>query len=169
MNLIFSFIVSLVFYLALTFGSGSILYWSREEIVLGVILSALTGIIAQRIFKPLKIGISPKLLNPLRWVLFLVYLFVPFLISVVKANLEVAYRIITNRIKPGIVKISPDLKTDLGLTLLANSITLTPGTLSVDLDQEKNLYVHCLWVKDKKPGAKPLAFKAAKWIKIITE
>ena len=66
-----------------------------------------------------------------------------------KANIDVAYRVITGRIKPGIVKISPKLKTDAGLTMLANSITLTPGTLSVDVDEETNdLYVH--WINVKK-------------------
>ncbi len=47
------------------------------------------------------------------------------------------------------MKISPKLKTDAGLTMLANSITLTPGTLSVDVDEETNdLYVH--WINVKK-------------------
>ena len=62
-----------------------------------------------------------------------------------KANIDVAYRVITGKINPGIVKISPGLKTDLGITLLADSITLTPGTLSVDIDEKNNdLYIH--WI-----------------------
>jgi multicomponent Na+:H+ antiporter subunit E len=62
-----------------------------------------------------------------------------------QANIDVAYRVLTGRINPAIVKISPRLKTDMSLTILANSITLTPGTLSVDVDEETNdLYVH--WI-----------------------
>ena len=42
------------------------------------------------------------------------------------------------------MKIKPDLKTDYGITFLANSITLTPGTLSVDVSEDNELYVH--WI-----------------------
>lgn len=66
-----------------------------------------------------------------------------------KANFDVAYRVITGKINPGIVKMSPGLKTDTALTFLANSITLTPGTLSVDTDDEKNLYVHWINVDEE--------------------
>jgi len=53
-------------------------------------------------------------------------------------------------INPGIVKVKTILKSDTGLTFLANSITLTPGTLSVDIDQGKGfIYVHWIDVKDK--------------------
>jgi len=72
-----------------------------------------------------------------------------------KANIDVAYRVITGRINPGIVKISPNLKNDLSLTLLATSITLTPGTLSVEVDEETNdLYVH--WINVKMDALKKM-------------
>jgi multicomponent Na+:H+ antiporter subunit E len=62
-----------------------------------------------------------------------------------KANIDVAYRVITGRINPAILKIDPKLDRDLAVTMLATSITLTPGTLSVDVDEETNeLYVH--WI-----------------------
>ncbi len=190
MNFIISFIFSLIIYLVLTIDSGNILYWSKEEIVLGIILSVITGMIMQKIFGLLKtnsvrnpgdgkkaqkgnvsngIMVSPKFLNPLRWGLFLLYIFGPFLFSLIKANLEVAYRIVTGKIRPGIVKISSGLKTDFGMALLANSITLTPGTLSVEADRQNNLYVHWLYVKNKEPEIKEIVGDFAKWIKIITE
>jgi len=50
-------------------------------------------------------------------------------------------------IKPGIVKIRTKLKTDSGITALANSITLTPGTLTVDVTDDGYLYVHWINVK----------------------
>lgn len=168
-NFLATFLLSLVVYLVLTIGSGNILYWSKEEIILGIILAIITGIITSRIFRILKINLSLKLLNPLRWLLFLIYIFGPFLFSLTKANLEVAYRIITGKIKPGIVKVSPELKTDFGITLLANSITLTPGTLSVDIDEQNNLYIHWLYVKNKKPRIKEVSENLADWIKKITE
>jgi len=58
-------------------------------------------------------------------------------------------RVITGKINPGIVRISPNLKTDLGVTLLANAITLTPGTLTVDVDEKTNdLFIHWIGVEE---------------------
>ena len=76
-----------------------------------------------------------------------------FLYELVKANLEVAYDVITPRffMKPGIIKIPLTAKSDLEITMLANLITLTPGTLSLDVsDDKKVLYVHAMYVKDKE-------------------
>jgi multicomponent Na+:H+ antiporter subunit E len=94
------------------------------------------------------------MINPRRWLYFIAYLG-PFFIAMAKANIDVAYRVITGKINPGIVKISPGLETDLGITMLANSITLTPGTLSVDVDKDKNLYVHWINVNPKALEEKP--------------
>lgn len=75
-----------------------------------------------------------------------------FLYELIKANIEVAYDVITPKhyMKPGIVKIPLDARSDLEITLLANLITLTPGTLSLDVsDDRKVLYVHAMYVKDR--------------------
>ncbi len=75
-----------------------------------------------------------------------------FLYELLKANLQVAFDVITPRffMKPGIVKIPLDARTDLEITLLANLITLTPGTLSLDVSADKKvLYVHAMYIKDK--------------------
>ncbi|MBW2967612.1 Na+/H+ antiporter subunit E [Candidatus Woesearchaeota archaeon] len=102
--------------------------------------------------------------------LFLVYLIGPFFYYMAKANIDVAYRVITGRIKPGIVKIKTDLKTDAGVTMLANSITLTPGTLTVDIDEKSNdLYVHWINVKKKDPEAEDVCGVMPKWVKRIAE
>ncbi len=76
-----------------------------------------------------------------------------FFYELIKANIEVAYDVITPRhyMEPGIVKIPLDAKSDLEITLLANLITLTPGTLSLDVsDDRKVLYIHAMYVKDKE-------------------
>lgn len=76
-----------------------------------------------------------------------------FIYELIKANMQVAYDVITPRfyMKPGIIKIPLSAKTDLEITLLANLITLTPGTLSLDVsDDKKVLYVHAMYVKDKE-------------------
>ena len=76
-----------------------------------------------------------------------------FLWECFKANVDVALRILNPKlpINPGIVKVKTTLKSDTALTFLANSITLTPGTLSVDIDKEEGLlYVHWINVKSQK-------------------
>ena len=76
-----------------------------------------------------------------------------FLKELVKDNLQVAYDVITPRffMNPGIVKIELDAETDLEITLLANLITLTPGTLSLDVsDDRKVLYVHAMYINDRE-------------------
>lgn len=76
-----------------------------------------------------------------------------FLKELVKANLQVAYDVITPKfyMQPAIIKVPLDAKTDLEITLLANLITLTPGTLSLDVsDDKKVLYVHGMYVKDRE-------------------
>ena len=76
--------------------------------------------------------------------------FFKFLWEMIKANIHVAYLVTHPRmpIKPGIVKIKTQLTKESGLTILANSITLTPGTLTIDINKDKQeLYIHWIDVK----------------------
>jgi len=79
-----------------------------------------------------------------------IYLFV-FLYYCILANLDVAYRVLhpSLPIMPGIVKVKTNLKSKSGLTALANSITLTPGTMTVDIDPDGFLYIHWIYVRSK--------------------
>ena len=166
-------IVCFLIYLLLTTGSGSdfLGLWSTIELIFGVFLSLIVGFIARKVF----VKNNYRLLNPFRWILFLVYLIGPFFFSLAKANLDVAYRVITGKINPGIVKISPGLTTDLGITMLANSITLTPGTLSVDIDEDTNdLYIHWINVDTKVLEKKPIdcsniCGNFPRWVRRIVE
>lgn len=75
-----------------------------------------------------------------------------FLYEVIVANLQVAYEVMTPNlyVKPGIIRIPLDVETNVEISLLANLITLTPGTLSIDVsDDKKALYVHSMYVEDK--------------------
>jgi multicomponent Na+:H+ antiporter subunit E len=166
-------VMCFILYLLLTTGSGTEVLglWSFIELAFGILLSVIVGFIARTVF----VKKSYRMLNPIRWFLFLGYLIGPFFIALAKANLDVAYRVITGKINPGIVKISPQLKTDLGITMLANSITLTPGTLSVDIDPDTNdLYVHWINVDMKALEQKPVDCKYIcgnfpKWVRRIAE
>jgi multicomponent Na+:H+ antiporter subunit E len=73
-----------------------------------------------------------------------------FLKELVVANLKMAYYTVMplNRLRPGIVAVPLEEMSDGALTLLANLITLTPGTLSVDVgDDRRTLYVHTMYVE----------------------
>ncbi|MCC5918273.1 MAG: Na+/H+ antiporter subunit E [Cryomorphaceae bacterium] len=76
-----------------------------------------------------------------------------FIKELIKANLQVAYDVVTPRdyMKPGIIGVPLDAKSDLEITLLANFITMTPGTLSLDVSTDKKtLYIHAMYVEDKE-------------------
>ena len=76
-----------------------------------------------------------------------------FLYEMLKANWQVAYEVMTSNLhmKPGIVKIELEAKTDLEITLLSNLISLTPGTLVLDVsDDRKVMYVHGMYLEDKE-------------------
>ncbi len=73
-----------------------------------------------------------------------------YLKALITSNLNVASIVLSPDlpVRPGIVKVKTKLKSSMGRMLLANSITLTPGTLSVDIDGEW-LYIH--WVTVDSP------------------
>jgi len=166
-------VVAFVLYLLLTLPSGSIGVWSAEELITGAVLSVIVGWVARRVVFPrTRKGTLAdlRMLNPLRFLLFLAYLIGPFLFAMAKANIDVAYRVVTGKLRPGIVKLQTGLTTDLGRTLLANSITLTPGTLTVDVAEEDgDLFVHWINVKDPEPDAKQVCGSFPAWARRITQ
>lgn len=82
-----------------------------------------------------------------RWISFFFF----FLRELVGASFRVVFDILTprHRMRPAIIAVPIHLRTDLEITLLANLITLTPGTLSLDVSPEKDfLYIHAMYVDD---------------------
>jgi multicomponent Na+:H+ antiporter subunit E len=74
-----------------------------------------------------------------------------FLWELVKANVRVMYDVLTPgyRMQPGIVAIPLDVSSDAEITLLANLISLTPGTLSLDVSDDRHtLYVHTMYMTE---------------------
>ena len=119
-----------------------------QHMIIGVFISLLVAYLTGDLF----IRKPHVLSHPERYFYF-IFVYIPiFIWECFKANIDVAYRVIHPGlpIHPGIVKVKTTLKSDTALTFLANSITLTPGTLSVDIDKEKGfLYVHWIEVRDK--------------------
>ncbi|MFH2096861.1 MAG: Na+/H+ antiporter subunit E [Bacteroidota bacterium] len=97
------------------------------------------------------------------------YLFV-FLFELLKSNLDVARRVVTPSlpINPGIVAVKTSLQSKIGRMILANSITLTPGTLTVDI-KEDTLYIHWIDVEstDIKSATKAIVSKFEKYLEVI--
>jgi multicomponent Na+:H+ antiporter subunit E len=136
-------------YFIITLAVWMLLTWSADiqNIAAGVIVSLICTVFISHIY----FDNTASLFNPVRILWFLYYIPV-FFIHMVKANLDVAYRVIhvDVPIRPGIVKVTTDMKTDLGLTFLANSITLTPGTLTVDIIG-RDLYIHWINITEDDP------------------
>lgn len=109
--------------------------------IAGALYAAACRFAGYSVQKDLKI--AAKLPMIIRYIVVLV-------IEIIKANVVMAQYILTPQImaEPALVRFNPHLKTQIAQMLLANSITLTPGTITVDLKDGEYL-VHCY---DKSMG-----------------
>jgi len=92
----------------------------------------------------------PRALKRLRRIVSLAVLFLYELgLSAVRVAILVVTPDLRTALRPAVVAVPLTVKSDAEITVLANLITLTPGTLSIDLsDDRKHLYVHALSVSD---------------------
>jgi len=112
-----------------------------QDVVAGVVVVALTALLLRdRVRAESRVWPSPIRL------FWLVIYSVVLAYYVIKANFDVAYRVLHPAlpIRPGIVKVRTGLRERAAITALANSITLTPGTLTVSASEGGDLYVH--WI-----------------------
>lgn len=82
-----------------------------------------------------------------------------FLKEVIVANINVAYRVLwpSMPIEPEVILVPLRVETDVGVTTIANSITITPGTITLDHDPEANaLYVHVIDGRDPEAIVEPI-------------
>lgn len=109
----------------------------------GVVASLITAYLSHDIF----IGKADLKTETGRVFKFIVY--IPWLLwEIILANVEIAYLVLSPKplVDPQIVRFKNDLKTDLGIVTLAHSITLTPGTVTVDANREE-FVIHAIWQK----------------------
>jgi len=120
---------------------------SIEHLMVGVIVSLIVTLLTRELFPDELV----RLLQPVRFLLAILY--IPYLVYyILLANLDVAYRVLNPDlpINPGIIKVKTSLKNEFAKTILANSVTLTPGTLTVDIDGD-DFYVHWINVSSNDP------------------
>ncbi len=137
------FVLAFLTWLALTAGGGV------QEVVAGAAVALVVALAAGRF-----VSGFPRRGFPRRAVFAVRYVF-RFFWEMIKANLQVAAIVLhpLRPIKPGIIKIRTCLAKDTAMTVLANSITLTPGTFTVDIDPEaRSLYIHCITVEGTDIG-----------------
>jgi multicomponent Na+:H+ antiporter subunit E len=135
------FIVYLIMWILLTWS------WKLQDIVAGMVVALVVTILTRKLFPDEFV----KLLNPVRFLL--AFFYVPYLVYyIILANFDVAYRVLNPYlpINPGIVKVKTELKSEFAKVILANSVTLTPGTLTIEVDGE-NFYVHWINVSSDNP------------------
>ncbi len=111
---------------------------STQELVVGAIVSILVMTVTAPFFN---LGTS-SVLNPFRLINFVCYL-VLFVFQAVLAHGMMIRLVLEGDVEPAIVKIRPRVRTEFGRASLSNAITLTPGTMVVDED-ENHIYVHAI-------------------------
>ena len=121
--------------------------FATQEVVTGLILTAIISLLAIRLFTCCDL----RILSPGKLIYLIQYIFV-FMIALIKSNLDVARRVLSPSlpINPGIVKFKTKLTKNFAKMVLANSITLTPGTLSIDIVDD-TFYIHWIDVKTTDP------------------
>ena len=142
-----------IVHFAVAFLLWMLLTWSvdLDNILAGAIVAALSAALLGHLF-PLEVKRIISL-SSVKRVLWFIYYVPMFLLYCLKANFDVAYRVLHLNlpIRPGIVKVKTTLKGDMARTFLANSITLTPGTLTIDMIGD-DMYIHWMFVESDDPA-----------------
>ena len=162
-----TFIVSYAFWILLTWS------FSAQELAAGAVVSLAVALFSARFFIHER---SFWLFNPLRLLIALFYWLGVFMVELFKANWDMAKRCYggCKKVNPGIVKVPVDLKSDYAQAALANSITLTPGTITMDIAEEDGqTYYYIHWIDVQKPSGKEAgdAIKGTleKWLRRVWE
>ena len=118
--------------------------FTLENYIIGFLLSSTVLWVT---FPRQEVIILLYLIRLFRWLAFILF----FVGNLVMASLRVVHDILTPRhhMHPAIIAIPLDLRKDLEILLLANLITLTPGTLTLEVSPGKDLlYIHAMYVED---------------------
>lgn len=158
-NIFVSFLIGFIFWILLNN--------TLDPLILGI--GAVLSVLLSLLFCSRCDVFSELKLTPEALVYTLIYLVV-FLYELIKSNLDVARRVVTPSlpINPGIVEVKTRLHSKMGRMILANSITLTPGTLTIDI-VEDTLYIHWIDVqtRDTREATEKIVRKFEKYLEKI--
>ena len=136
-----------------------------QEMLVGAVVAAVAA--AFTLPSP-RIG-GQAIMHPRRLAYAVAYV-VYLLVAIVKSNLDVARRVLSPKldIHPGVVQVETKLKSPVGRLILANSITLTPGTLTVDIRGDA-LFIHWIDVRsdDSEKATHGIVAGFEKYLEVI--
>lgn len=139
LSFISTFIFCFIIWIGLT------LTFNYQEIIGGLLVSFVVALVSNKFFIHEN---ALYLFSPVK--IFYLLAYTPlFIKELIKANIDVAKRSFNPElpINPGIVKVPTDMTSEYGLAMLCNSITLTPGTISMDIvDEEGRNYIYIHWI-----------------------
>ena len=149
-----TFILSYLFWILFLMQDFNILKLGAQEIIVGAIVAAIVSLFSSQYFARED---GMWLFKKFRIINLIAFIPV-YLWELIKANFSVAIKSLSPKIdiNPGIVKITTDLNSDYGLAMLSNCITLTPGTITMDIyedeDNKNAMYIH--WIDAKTEDTK---------------
>ena len=166
-----TFIFCFLFWMLLTWSVGP------RELILGVVIAAVVSALTSRFLIQSK---AFYLYNPVRLITLIFYLVIVLLWEIIKANLSMAAIVLSpgkKNYKPGIIRVPAGDKpsTPYGLSLVSNSITLTPGTITLDVaeDEKGKNYYYVHWIDvaetDRDKAGDAIKGTMEKWIGRIWE
>ncbi|MFB6137966.1 MAG: Na+/H+ antiporter subunit E [Halobacteriaceae archaeon] len=124
------------------------------ELVFGLAVGLPTAFVFRRLYRERTDAVHAVRASPYAALYVAVFVW-----ELVTANVDVAYRVLAPSmpIEPRVIEVPLRVQTDAAVTTIANSITLTPGTLTMDHDEERNaLYVHAIDGRDPESVVAPI-------------
>lgn len=118
---------------------------SPQNLLVGFVL----GYVTIAILQPL-VGTDRYGSRIFYWIRFILWFFKELFMSSIRVAIDVLTPTDRMRVTPGVIGIPLDVRTDAEITMLANTISLTPGTLSLEVSRDrKTLYIHDMYIWNK--------------------
>ncbi|MGP1357449.1 Na+/H+ antiporter subunit E [Roseicyclus sp.] len=129
----------------------------------GLLVGFALGSAALYLAKPLFPGCDRYFNRVWRWV----KLCVLFLYELVVSSVQVVWDVLTpqHKARPGVISMPLDVEGEMGILMVTNLISLTPGTLSLDVtDDGKTLYVHAMFADDPEALRAQMKNGMERWV-----
>ena len=129
----------------------------------GLLVGYIFGSVALYITRPLFPGSELYFRRVWRWV----KLIVLFLYELLVSSIQVVWDVLTptHKSRPGIMSVPLDAKGEMEILFVTNLISLTPGTLSLDVtEDEKTLYIHAMFADDPDAIREQIKTGMEKWV-----